>query len=452
MSDQDPETVPLLNDEPQFNHSPLPSLLRKPKTLLILAAIALIAIVSLIIWRISATPGSWSKEFGEAVILISVDGFRREYLSRNLSSTLNSLGEKGVMADYMLSSFPSVTFPNHYSIVTGLYPESHGIVGNTFFDPTLNDSFSYGNVKNNQDPKWWGGEPIWVTAVKQGKRSATMMWPGSEAPIQNIRPTYWYPFDWTWTAEAKVDQLLKWLDLPERKRPHLLTMYLPEVDHQGHSHGVYSTQVNSSITLVDAAIEKLVLGLRERKLTDKVNIMVVSDHGMTDLSKDRLIFMDDYVDVEKEVSRIIQNGPISSVYPIDEDVVYEKLLNASSQPDSHWSIYKKSMLPSRFHYSHNERIGPLIIIPDLGWDVTLRKNYDPNAPLSPIGTHGFDPEEKDMNAIFIASGPSIDKATSSKKRSKIPWIRNIEVYEIMSKILKLVPATNNGTSGGIIFQ
>ncbi|KAI8806768.1 alkaline-phosphatase-like protein [Cladochytrium replicatum] len=400
--------------------------------------------------------------FGQAVILISLDGFRAEYLQRGLTPNLYRMAKSGVAAKQMSSVFPSVTFPNHYTLVTGLYPESHGMVANVFYDPVLNDTFDYGSVEKNTQGKWWLGEPIWVTLVKQGKKSATCMWPGSEAAIQGIRPTYWLTFDYSMTPNMKVDQILTWLDLPSSQRPHLVTMYTPEIDSAGHRSGVYSKEVNDTLVNVDRALGRLMDELDTRNLTSYVNVIVVSDHGMTDLSHSRVIFMDDYVDFSNDIVQRIDAGSIVGIYPVDEQRVYEAFKNASDAGANagkrvFW-VWKRDEVPAEFHYSNSQRIAPILLVAELGWHFTLRASYDPTKPLVPVGTHGFDPRYDDMKALFVATGPSFEEraeevddlelistASTVVEDGWIPNIENRDIYGLIAKILGVVPAPNNGT-------
>ncbi|KAJ3046273.1 hypothetical protein HDV00_000086 [Rhizophlyctis rosea] len=381
-------------------------------------------------------------DWEKTVILISLDGFRAEYLTRNLTPTLSRIGSNGVVAEYMKPSFPSITFPNHYTVVTGLYPESHGIVANVFYDPKLNDTFIYSDTSRNSNGKWWGGEPIWVTAIKQKKLAGSCMWPGSEAPIQNIRPTYWMHYNHTWPLNKRVDLLLSWLDKPVPERPHFLSMYIPDVDGEGHMKGVYSQAVNDSLVLVDITLQYLMDGLDERNLTDKVNVIVVSDHGMTDSSTERLIFLDDYVDVEK--STYITNLPLMMVYPNeaeDEDTIFEQL-QKGSEASGHFRVWRRKDIPPEYHYSHTERIGPILLLPENGWVFTLRSKYDPSVPFDPVGLHGYNNSEPDMRAIFVAAGSAFAPQTK-----RVPSFANVEVYNLMARIMGVDPAPNNGTDG-----
>ena len=183
------------------------------------------------------------KQTGRLTLLISLDGFRPEYLSRGLTPHLSSLAASGVAAEYMIPVFPAITFPNHYSVVTGLYPQSHGIVGNVFYDSTINDTFIYTSSLKNGQSQWWKGEPLWITAIQQGKRAATCMWPGSEAEIKGVRPTHWLKYTHSMTLDQKIDQVLDWADLDQDERVDLMTLYIPDIDMAGHQGGVGSAAV-----------------------------------------------------------------------------------------------------------------------------------------------------------------------------------------------------------------
>lgn len=296
--------------------------------LLVVATISSLIIYSMISWianglvylfsgHSSGSTGSMpsiGSIMDRTLILISLDGFRAEYLRRGLTPTLERLAKGGIQADHLIPCFPSVTFPNHYSIVTGLYPGSHGVVGNTYFDSRLNETFSYNNATQNAESKWWeGGEPLWVTAEKQGKKSASLMWPGSEAAIQGMRPSLWKPYSSKLSPNDRVDQALEWLDLPIESRPAFMSLYFPNVDGVGHEKGVHSPELDAVLRLVDSALERLVDGLESRSILGKVNLVIVSDHGMSDTSPSHVIYLDDYIDLTKV--KIVENGPLLMLYP-----------------------------------------------------------------------------------------------------------------------------------------
>ncbi|KAJ3333166.1 hypothetical protein HDU76_010920 [Blyttiomyces sp. JEL0837] len=365
---------------------------------LLLVIIIIIAVLS------NVTPPSIVPPESPLLLLISMDGLRSDYLSRGLTPHLDWIAKQGVRAKHLTPSFPSVTFPNHYTIVTGLYPESHGIVGNVFFDPVLNDTFVYVDPKKNTNGKWWGGEPIWVTAQKQGLRSATCMWPGSEAPIGGVYPTYGLKFNATMSLDEKSTQILSWLDLPSESRPHFLTLYVSDIDHAGHMYGPNSTQVNQALVSVDEMMGKLVGGLKSRGLLSKINLMIVSDHGMADAAvPERYIFLDDFIDTSRV--HVINNLVVfvQPKYMNELDPIFIALKKASLTT-GHFQVWKTEDVPEYLHFSKNSRIGPIVILPDLDWAVTIRQGFDLNN--LPKGMHGYNNTFAEMRAIFIAAGPA----------------------------------------------
>ncbi|KAJ2784000.1 hypothetical protein H4R18_001392 [Coemansia javaensis] len=352
--------------------------------------------------------------FRPTLILVSLDGFRADYLDRGATPNLARLGQEGLRADYMLPSFPSSTFPNHYSIATGLYPGCHGIVSNTFHDRATNATFVYSNATVSDQPQWWeAAEPIWVTAEKQGVRAAIDMWPGSSAAIHKIRPTYVVPFSDNVPPANKTRQLLDWLDLPLDRRPALLAAYMPEVDHAGHSSGPDSAETTSAARLVDAALGELRQGIAQRNLSHIVNLMVVSDHGMAAVAlHQNAIYVDDFIDVSRLVG--IYGSPLGGIQPKDDrDVpdMYRKLKAASvGQP---WRVYLRDEIPARFHYAHKTRVAPIFVVPDEPYYVTTHATdrWEPSSGSRTIGMHGYDNMNPDMRATFVAYGPAFRPRT-----------------------------------------
>ncbi|KAI9829920.1 MAG: hypothetical protein M1826_005342 [Phylliscum demangeonii] len=397
-----------------------------------------------------------TSNFLPTTIVISLDGFRADFLNRGLTPTLNSFIKEGVSPLYMLPSFPSVTFPNHYTLVTGLYPESHGIVGNTFWDPTMKEEFDYGKSSSMQ-AKWWGGEPLWVTAEKQGIRTAIHMWPGSEAHIGSVEPAYIDKFNATEDLQRKVDRIMEWLDLPgydepeavlRGQRPQLIALYVPVVDADGHKYGPNSTEIRGTIKRVDNMLSSTFTGLEERNLTKVVSVIVVSDHGMATTSTDRLIQLDDLVD--PDLVEHMDGWPLYGLRPKraeDLEVLYGNLSsNAVENPN--YDVYlRDENMPERYHFSHNDRIAPLWIVPKTGWGIVAKKVFDvPEAKshgkvYHPRGLHGYDHEHPLMRAIFVARGPAFPHQPSSK----LEIFQNTEVYNIICDSLWISPKPNNGT-------
>ncbi len=376
-----------------------------------------------------------SSDLRPTVILISFDGFRWDYMDKTETPHLQSLAKNGVKARRMVPSFPSKTFPNHYTLVTGLFPAHHGIVSNRFFDPALNRMFIYKDSLNNTESVWWGGEPIWITAVKQGQRSATYFWPGSEAEIGGARPSYYESYDGKVPDSSRVDRVLKWLDLPANERPTMITLYFSHTDDIGHRNGPESQEILPAIRKMDAMIGRLSDGLRQRGLFDKVNIIALADHGFAQTSQDSLIFLDDYIDMNK-VQAIIET-PVVGIKSKDNDTLqlFQKLIGAHP----HMKVFTAKNMPDRFQYTGNARISPIVLLADEGWSITTKGYYAKFKNYEFGGTHGYDNELPSMGALFVAHGPAFKKGYTAEP------FANIHVYELMAKILGLKAAPNDGS-------
>lgn len=368
----------------------------------------------------------------KTVILVSIDGFRPDYLGSD-TSNLNSLAERGVRAKWLIPSFPTKTFPNHYTIATGLYPSHHGIVSNNFTDES-GARFSASNREAVKESKWWGGEPIWVTAEKQGMITAVLDWPGSEAVIEGTRPTFWREFDEKLTADERVTKLLPYLDKPAAERPRFLTLYMDEVDIAGHDFGPGSPEVKEAVRKVDSAIGKLLGGLRERGILDQVNIIVVSDHGMAPTSRKRVVVLDDFIDLK--TVKVADWGPPVALRAIDGNNV---ALLQKLQRIPHAKGYSSSGLPARLHYADSPRIQPVMILPDEGWTVTSRDWLDKHPKWQHGGQHGYDNQYKSMRATFIAAGPAF------ASHATIAPFSNVNVYALLAYVLNLRPAETDGS-------
>ncbi len=377
-------------------------------------------------------PSHLSPATERLLIVISIDGFRPDYLDRPVALRLRAIAASGVRAEKLIPAFPTKTFPNHYTIATGLYPEHHGIVANTMVDSSIG-RFTTTDTIGNRDSRWWGGEPIWVTAIKQGRRAATMYWVGSEVAIQGIRPTYWRPFDPRVSSAARVDQVLEWLSLPAGHAPDLVTLYFNRVDLIGHRRGPDSPAVDSAISEVDAAIGRLVDSLTARGLFDRTNLIIVSDHGMTAISPDRVIYLDDYVSIDP--SEIADLAPATAIDPGSgrTDLIYQGLVNAHP----HLRVYRRGDVPVRFHFRTSPRIAPILALADDGWTISTRQRWSTN-PLTDLGNHGYDNGLASMAATFIATGPAF------RTGAVVPSFQSIHVYELMAHLMGLRPATNDG--------
>lgn len=391
-----------------------------------------VSVLLLSVWagavRTSQTGGGTP---ASTVILVSFDGWRWDYDTKAPAPNLRALMARGVRAENLIPSFPSKTFPNHYTIVTGLYPGHHGIVANTIRDPQTGRTFTRASTRELRDPMWWGGEPIWVTAERREQRTAAMFWVGTEGPIGGIQPRYWRRYDDRYPPDARVDQVLRWLDLPARERPSFITLYFSDLDSAGHDEGPESRAVQDAIGRADGYLGRLLRGLDRRGLTDAVNVIVVSDHGMAAVDARRVVVLDDYVALDAE--EVVDLNPTLGVFPKAgrEDAVYRALAGAHPR----LSVYRRAQTPERWHYRAHPRIPPIVGVADEGWQVLRRSTLATNGEG---GQHGYDPSLMSMRGIFVAAGPAF------KRGATVPALENVHIYEALAQILHLTPAQNDG--------
>lgn len=366
------------------------------------------------------------------LLFISIDGFRADYLDTVPAPNLRKLADGGVSGG-MYPVFPSLTFPNHYSIVTGLYPAHHGIVSNVFADPAYpNEKFKSSDDKVKIESHWWLGEPIWVTAEKQHQHAAILYWPGSDVEIEGIRPTHWEYYKKRPEPNGSVATLLSWFDVPTTERPTVFGLYFEDVDHAGHDFGPGSPELKEAVGKVDAAVGKLLEGFTQRGIEGKVNIIIVSDHGMSQLSRDRVDVLDKYIDLSK--IDVMYDGPAFSFYPsftdMDDYFTHVKI--------PHAKLYVLGSAPKRFHYSGSNRLAPYLLLMDDGWSITSQAYLDKHPKFATGGAHGYDPELPSMHALFIANGPAF------KAGAKIAPFENINLYSLFTHLQGLTPAKNDG--------
>ena len=366
------------------------------------------------------------------LIVISLDGFRADYLDRGFSPTLARWAREGVRAVSMRPSFPSVTAPNHYTLMTGLRPDHHGIVDNTMVDPAM-PGLTYGGPHfkgSDDDPRWWDeATPLWVTAERAGIPTASSRWPGDAAVIHGVSPSYRQPRDVT--MDAQVDQVLAWLDMPHN-RPRLIRLYFEAVDLMGHVFGPDHPVLNDAIRRVDAELARLDAGLRARGLDDKVNIVVVSDHGMTFLPPGHVIYLDELFDVAHAMIPADLAAAGIDPLPGHEAEIERALL----RPQSHMHCWRKADIPARLHYGTNPRVPAIVCLADLGWTIGTRAALAAYPPIH--GNHGYDPAEPQMAAIFVARGPSFARGVV------LPTFDNVDVYPLLAKLMRLAPEPNDG--------
>ncbi len=372
------------------------------------------------------------------LIVVSFDGFRWDYLDRGLTPSLSRLAAGGVRAQALVPSFPTKTFPNHYTLVTGLFPAHHGIVDNTIRDPATGALFHGSDTLAVRDPRWWGGEPLWVTAERQGGRAAAMFWPGSEAPIGGVLPTYWRRYDARLPDSLRVDQVLAWLDLPAAQRPSVLLVYLSDADDVGHRDGPDAPRMADAIRQLDAMIGRLVDGLRIRGLEGAADVVIVSDHGMAAIDTSRVVVLDDYLDPKAII--LLTAGPFLAFDPRPglEDSAARAVARI---PHAH--VYRRAETPERWRYRDNPRIAAFVGVADAGWQVVERLPLEIRPQLFTGGSHGYDPADSAMHGILIATGPAFRHGVV------LGAVGNVHVYDLLCRAAGLTPARNDGSPDSV---
>lgn len=440
-----------------------------------LAALALMVIVTVFLFRkgtgvaefVTASSSktvlnNGTHNFHPTTIVISLDGFHPHYISAKLTPTLHNLLVHDYGAPYMVPSFPSSTFPNHWTLVTGLYPSEHGIVGNTFFDPVLEKQFINTDPKTGGlDPDFWrGGEPVWTTAFKQGVNSAIHMWPGSEVPgvgIDGGGPLEVDRYNGSELLSSKVDRVMRWIDTGNiEERPELILTYVPTIDQFGHKYGISGLNLTDALTYVDDFVRLMQLELQKRHLSNIANLIIVLDHGMAPTSDERLLFLDDIIDMSK--IEHTDGWPLVGMRPI-EGVSVDELYGELSRnlKNVNFEVFKVEDLPAEWNFGgqindhrFNYRLAPVWIVPKVGYSVTTHKQFEANGnTYTPKGVHGYNNTEVLMRAIFLGTGPYFEERLSSSNRKVRPFA-NTEVYNMICESLKIQPAANNGSEVGVL--
>lgn len=378
------------------------------------------------------------------VIPVSLDGFRADYLDRFDLPNFRRLIQNGVRAEGLIPVFPSVTAPNHYSIATGLYPERHGLVGNVFFDPKREQVFY--DAPTRRDGSWYRGQPIWNTAETQGMVAACHLWFECDAYIHGIRPSYVQSSDTQVPHDVRVDQILAWLQLPAEKRPHVLTLYLSDLDDTGHQYGVDSKEIAVAAQAIDQTLGLLLDRLESLHIREQIYVVLVSDHGMRSIQHDQIVWMDDLIQEKTSHEWIGTLGSYASLHldPTAHDPVKTRdKLNAVLQ---HGRAYLREETPESLHYRHDRRIGDVVILMEMPY-LILWKEYEP-AILG--GEHGWNPAHSEMHGIFVATGPGI------KRGATIPAFENIHIYPFLAELLQLhISPDIDGRPGwlrGVVFE
>ena len=375
-------------------------------------------------------PNALGQEKKPYVVLVSLDGFRYDYAQRYGAKNLRALATQGASTpEGMIPVYPSVTFPNHYSIVTGLYPEHHGIVAMSFYDPKRKQRYAFNDSSANSDGSWYGGVPLWSLAEKQGMRSACFFWPGSEAEIAGERPSYYLHFDDHFPDEARIQQVVAWLSLPSAKRPHFITLYYSNVDHAGHEFGPDSPQTAEAVRHVDDLVGMLEAKLKELALP--IDLFVVSDHGMENI-------LGNSIDLEHfaDLSAFQTEGMLLySSSESDTEKTYEHLKGASEK----FVVYRRRDVPKGLHYDENEREGDPVVVATGPYAIRAHATNPADTLPKNKGGHGYDPQQfKTMRAIFYAVGPDIRPNTT------IPPFENVNIYPLIATILGLDTTPTDG--------
>lgn len=369
-----------------------------------------------------AAPASSQQVDRPVTILVSIDGFRPDYLDRGITPNLSALAANGASGP-MRPSFPTKTFPNHYTLVTGLRPDRHGISGNSMIDPRRpGQMFSLGDARQSLDPFWWDqAEPLWVTAEGAGIRTATMFWPGSEVAIRGVRPSDWLRFDQNVGNVQRVNTVLDWLRRPADIRPQFVTLYFDTVDTVGHRSGPDSAEVNAAIAEVDQRIGELVAGMATMGI--EANLVVVADHGMQQTDELKVVQLDELIDRESYIA--VETGPYAAIEPVTgtDDRVAKALL----VPHEHMQCMRKEELPERLHYGSNPRVAAIICLAADGWTIL---SGPPRYPVTG-GAHGYDNQNPDMLALFIASGPGIERG------GRVGVFDNVSIAPLLRHLLGL---------------
>jgi predicted AlkP superfamily pyrophosphatase or phosphodiesterase len=366
------------------------------------------------------------------LLLVSMDGFRHDYFDIAKTPNMNRLKTMGVYAKKTMPIFPSKTFPNHYTIVTGLYAESHGIVSNYFYDPEKHQAF---HIKDSNG--WWGGEPIWVTAKNQGHKSGTYFWPGSESLIEDTLPNYYEHYNESTPWEDRVETVMAWFDTNSSAQAQVATLYFEEPDWSGHHFGASSQNVITKIELLDNMVGELM----ERIFSipgaeEHFHLILTTDHGMANIT--HYIYVDDYINVTSSEFFIQEYYPLLQIWPInasDDAPILDQLYSSLSAASPNMTCYLRHQnIPERFHYTNNDRIAPLLCVVDEGFEVRTHQHTD-----NLIATHGYDNALEDMAGFFIGIGRKF------RFNTVIEEMPDVDVYNIMCSILDLKPSPNNGT-------
>ena len=364
------------------------------------------------------------------VVMLSMDGFRWDYSEIYHTPNLDKIAKQGVKLEALRPSFPTKTFPNHYTIATGLYPDHHGLVNNTYLDPERKIFFRIRDREKVEDAYYYGGEPIWVTAEMQGVKAASFYWVGSEAAQKGVYPSYWKPFDSSVPFEDRIDTVINWLKLPEKERPHFIAWYFEEPDAVGHKYGPVSQETKEMVEYLDSLVGVFLTKIETLPNAKNINLIFISDHGMGEIHGEKYVNLLDYADSEL-LEYYIGGNPVVLIQP--KAGFTDSIDNLLDKVD-HISSWTRDEIPERLNYGTNPRISDIVVAADSGWSIGFKdKDY-----YGTGGTHGYDNLNSDMNTIFYAMGPAFKKAYTH------PIVSNTEIYGLIAHILEINPAPNDG--------
>ena len=381
----------------------------------------------------SSDPTQDGPDQSQYVIMVSFDGFRYDYVDKYGGDNFKEMAASGAKAESVIPAFPTKTFPNHYTLITGMYPGNHGLVDNTFYDPGRDTFYSIGQRDKVQDGYYYSGLPLWQLAQQSDMKSASYFWVGSEAEVEGSYPDYYKIYDGSIPNEDRIDQVIEWLNLPKNERPNFITLYFSFLDSQGHATGPEAEATGQSVLEAD----RLLGVLREEisKLSLNINLIVTSDHGMYELNNDELTFI--YVDDMLEgfdQSRItfVRNGTHAHVFVNDQET-WEDVYHILKSRERNYTVYPKNETPADWHYRNHDRIGDFIIAAEHGYHITTRDRQESNPETREVwGNHGFDPYAcPEMATIFYAEGPKIKEAI------EVPTFENVHIYPLVAQILGL---------------
>lgn len=361
--------------------------------------------------------------------MLSLDGFRWDYPDKVPTPNLDYIAKKGVKAKSLKPAFPTKTFPNHYTMATGLYPDHHGIVLNSFYDEEMDKYYEIPDRKAVNNPDFYNGEPIWVTAENQDVISASYFWVGSEAPVKGVSPTYCKEYDHYFPFEQRIDSVIAWLQLPEEERPHLILWYIHEPDSKSHRFGPDSREIEDCVVYLDSLIGVFITKIEKLPNNENINIIVTSDHGMCPISKERTVFLNDYVN--EEWIDIIQG--YNPNFNIKANREFYDTLYAVLRSIPHIKTWKNNEVPERLNYGTNPRVMDFVVLADSSWSIRLEGQKAKDG-----GAHGYDNDNTDMHAIFYAYGPDFKKGYIQNT------FNNVDLYPLIANILNIEPAKTDG--------